>query len=114
MKKIINFYYQNFAPLITITVFIFASLFIGKIPYLNLFQHFFSTAFLVVALLFVHQFFKKTFKNRIRVLFILLFISYLLHILGSLYLSEIVGNIFYLYLFYVAIIEAKETISVHE
>lgn len=106
MKRLITWYQKNFPLITTISVAVLLSIFIKRIPYINLFATYFATIALGFVLAICVTLLGNTLKSNTRILSALLLISFLLEILTFSYQSELVGNLFYMLLFYVTIKEA--------
>lgn len=106
MQRLIAWYQKNFPLITTISAAVLLSIFIKRIPYINLFATYFATITLGFVLAICVTLLGNTLKSNTKILSALLLMSFLLEILTFSYQSELVGNLFYMLLFYVTIKEA--------
>jgi|APSaa5957512622_1039677.scaffolds.fasta_scaffold51233_2 hypothetical protein len=102
LRMLVNYYNNNFAILFIILLMLILALSVNEIPYINLISHLASTTIITACFLLFFLVNKSNNSlNKILIsLGLLLFFSFLLNIFSFEFQSEILGNVFYLILFY--------------
>ena len=109
MKKILSIYQEKFAFILPMIFLVLTTIFIDDIPYLNLVKHFSSTVILSICFVIFLRLIENNSRHRIKILGGLLITSYILHLFQFLFHSEIIGNLFYIYLSYCVMVEIVQT-----
>jgi hypothetical protein len=112
MKKLIHQYQKNFPFILTLAISLVLASLTAHIPYVNFAPHFFSTVILAGSLFMFVWMIEDTLEVQSKILLALLGISLILELLTFSYQAEIVGDLFYILLFYVTIKEARKRMMV--